>query len=158
MIKLPVRVNIPASLPVAPTLPSLAYKNSGTKQAPHPLQVRPVLWASQREGPQAGQQGLLEPQSLLLLGGRTLSGLHPFPKSRQNREGEGPGPEQGWEVWAEEVFKCSSPFFSKKPARKTVRRHIQNSRFKNLPISFLGYRPWSELDLSALSSQPVRGW
>lgn len=33
MIKLPVTVNIPASLPVAHTLPSLAYKNSGTNQA-----------------------------------------------------------------------------------------------------------------------------
>lgn len=36
MIKLPVTVNIPLSLPVAHTMPSLAYRNSGAKEAALP--------------------------------------------------------------------------------------------------------------------------
>lgn len=85
MIKLPVRVNIPASLPVAPTLPSLAYKNSGSKQAPHPLQARPVVVSLQDGGASGRAAGPMEvllpdPQPFLLLSGHTLSGLHPFPK------------------------------------------------------------------------------
>ena len=91
MIKLPVRVNILASLPVAPTLPSLAYENSGTKQAPHPLQARPVAASLQDRGTSGGAAGptevlLPDPQPLLHPGGHTLSGLHPFPKGSCSSE------------------------------------------------------------------------
>lgn len=54
MIKLPVTVNIPASSPVAHTLPSLAYKNSGTKQEAAALPGVGQWLGALVEGPWAG--------------------------------------------------------------------------------------------------------
>jgi hypothetical protein len=133
MIKLPVTVNIPASSPVAYTLPSLAYKNSGAKQATAALPRRGQylragiegLWVGQGSGSQRGP-----PEPLLLLGGCKLSLLHPVPENWPlMKTGKEKGWDQVWKVEVSEHLICGAPpcpLASTQPARTLCyRSHFQ---------------------------------
>lgn len=90
-------------MPMAHTLPSLAYENRGTKQAAAALfKLGRWLWGFM-EGPWARQQAPQRAPPLNLnlfcswVGARSAAFIF-FQKlaSRQNGEGEGPGPKQSW--------------------------------------------------------------
>lgn len=141
MIKLPVTANIPASLPVAPTLPSLAYKNSSSKRAPTALS-KPGQWLwALTEGPGTGQQAPqrgcpLYPSAFCSLGGLNTQRPPSCPQmlaTRQNGEGEGLDQSRAQRIGAEELLSCSYcflPLTQQFLPRKITRGHLQNPWLK----------------------------